>query len=106
MIALIPNEGGALRVLYRWDPGSRGAQPIWVRVESRTGKIFFRDWDSIWLVDPANPVPRQIVRFDDAIRRSTRIEMDTDGERVYFSLGEPQSELNMARVSGLSKIRN
>jgi len=103
MIALMPHSGGALRVLYRWDPGG-GPQPIWVRVEPRTGTIFFRDWQSIWLIEPSNPVPRQIVRFDDAIRRSTRIEMDADGERVYFSLGDPQSELNTARLSGLSKL--
>jgi serine/threonine-protein kinase len=106
LIALMPDGGGALRVLYRWDPGSGVAQPIWVRVEPRTGTIFFRDWQSIWLIDPAKPVPRQIARFDDVIRRSTRIEMDADSERVYFTLGDPQSELNMARVSGLAKIRD
>jgi Tol biopolymer transport system component/DNA-binding SARP family transcriptional activator len=106
MIALMPNEGGGLRVLYRGDPARGRAQPIWVRVEPRTGTIFFRDWESIWLLNPANPVPRQIVRFDDGIRRSTRIEMDADGDRVYFTLGDPQGELFLTDISGVASSRN
>jgi Tol biopolymer transport system component len=106
MIALMPNEGGALRVLYRGDPARGRPQPIWVRVEPRTGTIFFRDWQSIWLLNPANPIPRQIVRFDDAVRRSSRIEMDADHERVYFTLGEPNGELFTVDISGLVAPQN
>jgi Tol biopolymer transport system component/DNA-binding SARP family transcriptional activator len=106
MIALMPNEGGALRMLYRGDPARGRAQPIWVRVEPRTGTIFFRDWQSIWLLNPANPIPRQIVRFDDPVRRSTRIEMDADNERVYFTLGDPQGELFVTDISGVASSRN
>jgi serine/threonine protein kinase len=103
MIGIMPDEGGAARVIYRHDPARGLPQPIWIRLEPRTGTIFFRDWQSIWLIDPKSLVPRQIVRFDDPIRTSTRIEMESDGERVYFTLGDPQSELNTARLSGLSK---
>jgi len=103
MIGIVPDEGGAARVIYRQDPARGLPQPIWVRLEPRTGTIFFRDWQSIWLIDPKSLVPRQIVQFDDPIRRSTRIEMESDGERVYFTLGDPQGELNTARLSGLSK---
>lgn len=104
MIAIMPEEGGAARVIYQGDPASRRPQPIWVRVEPRTGMIYFRDWSSIWVLDPSNPVPHQIARFDDPVRRSTRIEMDIDGERVYFSLGDPQSELFAAALSGLMTL--
>ena len=103
MIGIMPDQGGAARVIYRQDPARGLPQPIWIRLEPRTGTIFFRDWQSIWLIDPKSLVPRQIVQFDDPIRRSTRIEMESDGERVYFTLGDPQSELNAARLSGLSK---
>ena len=103
MIGIMPDEGGAARVIYRQDPARGLPQPIWIRLEPRTGTIFFRDWQSIWLIDPKSLVSRQIVQFDDPIRRSTRIEMESDGERVYFTLGDPQSELNTARLSGLSK---
>jgi len=106
MIGIMPDEGGAARVVYRHDPARGLPQPIWIRLEPRTGTIFFRDWQSIWLIDPKSLVPRQIVQFDDPIRRSTRIEMESDGERVYFTLGDPQSELNTARLSGLSKTRD
>jgi serine/threonine protein kinase len=106
MIGIMPDQGGAARVIYRQDPARGLPQPIWIRLEPRTGTIFFRDWQSIWLIDPKSLVPRQIVQFDDPIRRSTRIEMESDGERVYFTLGDPQSELNTARLSGLSKIPN
>ena len=105
MIGLMPNEGGSVRVLYRGDPSRGLPLPIWVRVEPRSGTIYFRDWTSIWLLDPANPVPRQIVRFDDPLRKSSRIEMDADGERVYFSLGDPQGDLLVAEISGLDYVR-
>ncbi|HZI42315.1 MAG TPA: hypothetical protein VFD67_11445, partial [Gemmatimonadaceae bacterium] len=106
MIAIMPDEGGAARVIYRQDPARGLPQPIWIRLEPRTGTIFFRDWQSIWLIDPKSLVPRQIVRFNDPTRHSTRIEMESDGERVYFTLGDPQSELNTARLSGPSTRRN
>ena len=106
MIAVMPDDGGAERVIYRSDPARGRPQPIWVRVEPQSGRIYFRDWLGIWSLDPANPNPRQIARFDDPVRRSTRIEMDVDKERVYFSLGDPQSELFSATLSGLMAIRN
>ena len=106
MIALMPEKGGAARVIYEGDPARGRPQPIWVRVEPRTGMIYFRDWLSIWGLDPSNPVPRLIARFDDPVRKSTRIEMDVDGERVYFSLGDPQSDLFAAALSGLMESPN
>ena len=66
--------------------------------------IYFRDWSSIWVLDPSNRVPRQVARFDDPLRRSTRIEMDIDGEHVYFTLGDPQSEIFTATLSGLMTV--
>ncbi len=79
---------------------------MWVTVDPRTGMIYFRDWVSFWVLDPGNPVPRQIVHFDDPSRRSTRIEMDTDGEHVFFSLGDPQSDLFVAELSAVDTRPN
>jgi Tol biopolymer transport system component/DNA-binding SARP family transcriptional activator len=101
MIALMPADGGATQLLYASDPASGRPQPIWVRVDKRSGTIYFRDWTGIWAIDPANPIPRQVVQFDDPTRRSTRIEMDIDGDKVYFSLGDPQADLFVAELSGL-----
>jgi hypothetical protein len=105
-IALMPDQGGAARVIYRMDATKGRPQPIWIRVDPRNGTIYFRDWLSIWSLDPENPVPRLIAQFDDPSRRSTRIEMEIDGERLYFSLGDPQSELFSAALSGLKTVPN
>jgi len=102
-IAVFPVEGGPMRVLYSGDPSRGRAQPIWVVVDPHTGAIYFRDWISIWVIEPGSTVPRQIVQFDDPSRRSTRIEMDTDGEHIFFSLGDPQSDLFVAEMSGLDR---
>jgi hypothetical protein len=53
------------------------------------------------VIDSGDPTPRQVVRFDDPTRRSTRIEMDVDGEHIFFSLGDPQSDLFVADLSAL-----
>jgi serine/threonine protein kinase len=45
--------------------------------------------------------PRQLVRFDDPARQSTRTEWATDGRQFYFSLGDPQSDIFIAELSGL-----
>jgi len=99
MIGLMEPDGGALETIYRADPGQGRPQPLWVRVDPRTGTIYFRDWTSIWTLETGSSAPREIVHFDDPSRRSTRIEMDVDGEHVYFSLGDPQSDLWVAELS-------
>jgi hypothetical protein len=99
MIGLMHVDGGPVQPLYTGDPAEGRPMPIWVKVDPRTGNVLFRDWLSIWMIDPSNRVPRQIVRFDDPARRSTRIEMDTDGENVFFSLGDPPSDLFVADFS-------
>lgn len=99
MIALMPAAGGALQVLYTADAASGRPRPLWVRVDPETGRIYFRDWTSIWSLEAGNDEPRQIVRLDDPTRTSTRIEMDVDGEHVFFSLGDPQSDLFEAELS-------
>jgi len=37
--------------------------------------------------------PKLLVRFDDPTRPSSRPEFATDGKRLYFSLGQRQSDV-------------
>jgi len=66
---------------------------------SADGKaIFYKAFDtegrsSIWSVAASGGQPRLLVRFDDPSRPSSRPEFATDGKRLYFSIGQRQSDV-------------
>ena len=91
-------EGGTPRLLV---PAADSAGypvpevPQW-STDGRT--IFYKAFDaegrsSIWSVAAAGGTPKLLVRFDDLTRPSSRPEFATDGKRLYFSLGERQSDV-------------
>jgi serine/threonine-protein kinase len=97
-VALLPVDGGPMRVIYTPDPAQKHPTPLYVQVEPTTGAIYLRHDAGIMVLGPGARQPREVVRFDDPVRQPTRIEMDADGQRVYFSLGDPQSDLFMAEL--------
>ena len=97
-IALLPVNGGPMRVIYTPDPARNHPTPLYAQVEPTTGAIYLRHDAGIMVLSPGARNPRELVRFDDPARQPTRIEMDVDGQRVYFSLGDPQSDLFVAEL--------
>jgi Tol biopolymer transport system component len=66
---------------------------------SADGKaIFYKAFDaegrsSIWSVSAGGGQPKLLARFDDPTRPSSRPEFATDGKRLYFSIGQHQSDV-------------
>jgi Tol biopolymer transport system component len=48
---------------------------------------------SLWAIPAAGGEPRQLVRFDDPARTSSRAEFATDGRRLYFTASERESDI-------------
>ena len=92
-IALLPVDGGPLRVIYTPDPARNYPTPLYLQVDLATGAIYLRHDAGIMVLDAGARAPHELIRFDDPTRQPTRIEMDIDGHRIYFSLGDPQSDL-------------
>jgi Tol biopolymer transport system component len=70
--------------LLQWGPGGES--------------IFYKAFDaegrsSIWSVPAKGGAPKLLVGFDDPARPSSRPEFATDGKRLYFSLGQRQSDV-------------
>ena len=97
-IALLPVDGGQLRVIYTPDPARGRPIPLYAQVEPTSGAVYFRHEAGIMVLPPGARDPRELLRFDDPARQPTRIEMDVDGQRIYFSLGDPQSDLFLAQL--------
>jgi Tol biopolymer transport system component len=102
-IALVPVDGGLRRVIYRADLRRGFPMPTigaWASPDGHT--IYFRAaGEGLWCVSAEGGTPRELVRFDDPGRQSTRQEWATDGRRFYFSLGDPQSDIFIAELAGL-----
>jgi serine/threonine-protein kinase len=102
-ITLVSPDGGPPRVFHRIDT-ARGETTVpsywWKSPDGRT--VFFRAVDGgLWAKPLAGGAPREVVRWDDPGRRSTRGEWDTDGKRFYFSLADPQMDIFVADIIGL-----
>lgn len=78
-------------LLAEWSPDSR---TLYVRAADDSGQA------SIWSMPAAGGTPRLLVRFDDPSRPTNRAEFATDGKRLYFTLGQPVSDLWMMNFSG------
>jgi Tol biopolymer transport system component len=48
---------------------------------------------SIWSISANGGVPKLLVHFDDPARPSSRPEFATNGKRIYFTLGQRQSDV-------------
>jgi Tol biopolymer transport system component len=91
-------EGGTPRVLVAAADSAGYAVPEVLQWNTDGRMIFYKAFDaegrsSIWSVAAAGGVPKLLVRFDDPTRPSSRPEFATDGRRLYFSLGQRQSDV-------------
>ena len=83
LLAAGDSASSAVPELLRWGPG---------------GTILYKAFDaegrsSIWSIPALGGVPKLLVRFDDPARPSNRPEFATDGKRIFFTIGERQSDV-------------
>jgi Tol biopolymer transport system component len=71
-------------LLAQWAPDGR---TVYYKALDRDGIATF------WAVPAAGGRPRLVARLDDPARPSPRAEFATDGERLYFTIAERESDL-------------
>jgi Tol biopolymer transport system component/tRNA A-37 threonylcarbamoyl transferase component Bud32 len=97
-VRVIPPEGGDSRVLVssrdpdvipfpRFQEWSADSQTVYYKAYYADGR------SSFWSVPVAGGKPKLLVRFDDAHRKSLRIEFATDGSRLFFTLTDNKSDI-------------
>jgi serine/threonine-protein kinase len=77
------------------DGRSLAQYAVWSQ-DSRT--IYFKASDderraTIWAMPATGGAPRLLMRFDDPLRQSLRREFATDGERLYFTIAQDESDV-------------
>ena len=98
---ILPAGGGSGRLLFESTAAAPPAdQVVWGR-DGRT--IYYKAHDlqgraSLWAVSAAGGRPRQLVRFDDPERQSTRRDFATDGTRLFFTIDDRQSDIFVAEL--------
>jgi eukaryotic-like serine/threonine-protein kinase len=101
-IALIPadpRDSSARRVLYRAGPNDPGPEQPESTPDGKS--IIFKTHDAIgqagvWSLPSAGGTPRLLIRFTDPDRQSNRVELATDGKRIFFTIDEKQSDVYVA----------
>ena len=91
-------EGARPRLLVAAGDSAHPAVPEFVQWAPGGDAIFYKAFDpegqsSIWSISAKGGTPKLLVRFDDPARPSSRPEFATDGKRLYFSLGQRQSDV-------------
>jgi dipeptidyl aminopeptidase/acylaminoacyl peptidase len=71
-------------LLAQWAPDGR---TIYYKAQDAGGAA------SLWAVPAAGGEPRELVRFDDPVRASSRAEFATDGRRLYFTASEREGDI-------------
>lgn len=104
-LVVVPSGGGAPRIVV--PPQSPASAPGYMAAFSGDGRIIYyvaRDPEQqkggIWRV-PSGGGPRSLaVSFDDRSSGVSRAWIRVHGNRLYFTLGDPQSDLWMTEVTG------
>jgi serine/threonine-protein kinase len=100
---LVAPDGTANRVLVpAADPAVRPepTMPGW-SPDSRT--VFYMAYDeqragSLWSVPVDGGAPTRLVRFDDPRRPSLRRDFATDGQRLYYAVADPASDVYIVEL--------
>ena len=99
-LSVIPLEGGEARHLVDGE-GLRVGASAW-HPDGRT--VYYKALEadgafSFWAVSATGGEPRRIVEFDDPLRQTrSGIAWDTDGERLYFTIVEHESDIEIAEL--------
>jgi Tol biopolymer transport system component len=97
-LQVISLEGGDPKVLVnsqdpdampvpRFPEWSSDGQTVYYKAFNADGK------SSFWSVPAEGGKPKLLVRFDDPLRKSLRIEYTTDGSNFFFTLTDNQSDI-------------
>ena len=91
-------EGDLLRPIVAASDSSGYPVPEVLQWSTDGRTIFYKAFDSegrssIWSITASGGQPRLLMRFDDPSRPSSRPEFATDGKRLYFSIGQRQSDV-------------
>jgi Tol biopolymer transport system component len=100
----VPAEGGEPRALVEAGDSAtqlRFRHAAWSK-DSRT--VYYMVYDaekraSFWSVHASGGEPELLVKFDDPARQSSRYEFACDGERLYFTLAEYESDIWVGELS-------
>ena len=100
-VMILPAEGGSGRLLFETTATAPPADQVVWGPDGRTIYYKFHDLQghtSLWAVSAAGGRPRQLVRFDDPARQSSRKDFATDGKRLYFTIEDRQSDIFVAEL--------
>jgi Tol biopolymer transport system component len=97
-LRVIPPEGGDPQILVSSHDPATIPVPIFPEWSSDGQTIYYKGYNnegdsSFWSVPVVGGKPKLLVRFDDALRKSIRIEFATDGSRLFFTLTDSKSDL-------------
>ncbi len=103
-VVLVSADSGAAppRVLMEHLPAVPEGAATVVSSDYRT--MYFHTRDALWLLPLSGGAPREVVRFDDPLHpHATFRSVGGQGGYLYFTLQNPQSNIWMARVTGLER---
>ena len=100
-VMVVPAAGGVSRQLFQPGPAAPMTNQVMWDPDGRT--IYYKAHDAegrtaIWSVSAAGGTPRQLVRFPDPDRQSSRKDFATDGKRFYFAIEDRQSDVVVAEL--------
>ena len=97
-LRIISPSGGDQQILVPHDDSAGRANPVFPAWSLDSMRIYYKAFDaesrsSFWSIPVTGGVPRLLVVFDDPSRISIRPEFATDGERLYFTLTQNESDI-------------
>jgi serine/threonine protein kinase/Tol biopolymer transport system component len=100
-VQVLPLGGGPTRVLVDFD--SIGERQLFLGTSPDRRTVYFNTQDSLkvvsfWSIAAAGGTPRRILRLDDPAHRTRRIEFDTDGKNLFFTLTADEADVAVATL--------
>ncbi len=97
-IAYSRGEGAYIVASEGGDPRLLEQSAAFVRWSLDGRSLYFTNTDGIWSVPVGGGTARILVRFDDASRRPSNLEFDTDGRRFFFMIEENESDISVLEL--------
>jgi Tol biopolymer transport system component len=100
-LSLLPLEGGALKLLV---DGRRIREAITFLAWTRNpATVYFQSRDStgiysFWSVPMSGGSPRRLLKLAEPGRRTRRIEFDTDGKNLFFSIAADEADVAVVNL--------